>query len=108
MHCIVSSVIAATLFYFLIPGVLFRIPAKSSNFKVCVVHAILFGVILYFSQFFIHKAFFPYRRFEGMNDGPTSTASTTATVSATTTPGSTDTPKPSATPTPTTASVGKR
>jgi hypothetical protein len=69
MHSIVTSVFGAILFYFLIPGVLVRLPPKCSNFTVSVFHALVFGIIFYLAHRSVYKFFNPYARFEGMKEG---------------------------------------
>lgn len=91
MHSIVTSVFGAILFYFLIPGVLVRLPPKSSNFKVAIFHALLFGVIFYLTHRAIRSFFEPKWRLEGMES---------------TTPAGTTTPAGKATPAGTTAPAG--
>jgi hypothetical protein len=83
MHSIVTSVFGAILFYFLIPGVLVRLPPKSSNFRVAVFHALLFGLIFYLTHRIVYKCFSPKWRFEGMET--TTPAATTKSAPAATT-----------------------
>lgn len=91
MHSIVTSVFGAILFYFLIPGVLVRFPPKSSNFRVAIFHAFLFGIIFYLTHRTVRQFFAPGWRFEGME---TTTPAGTKPPAATTTPANTNTPTP--------------
>jgi uncharacterized membrane protein YdbT with pleckstrin-like domain len=47
---IVVALYSALLFFILSPGVLLRIPSNGSKFTVAFVHALVFGVALYFTQ----------------------------------------------------------
>jgi hypothetical protein len=76
MHSIVTAVYGALLFYFLIPGVLVRLPPKCSNFKVNMFHALVFGVIFYFTSCVVKSFFEPKWKLEGME--PSKAPATTA------------------------------
>lgn len=45
------------LFFILSPSVLIRLPKNGSKYTVAAVHALLFGLIFYFTQFFMNKFF---------------------------------------------------
>lgn len=52
---LIVALYAALLFFILTPGILLRIPKNGSNRTVTAVHAIVFAIILYFTQSFVWR-----------------------------------------------------
>jgi hypothetical protein len=63
---LIVALYSAVLFVILSPNVLLRIPAKGSKFLVAGVHALVFGIILYFTCGFIWRL---SMRIEGFKEG---------------------------------------
>ena len=51
------AIYCAILFFVLSPGVLLRIPKNGSKFVVAGVHAVIFGVVAYFTCNFVSNLF---------------------------------------------------
>jgi hypothetical protein len=47
---IIVALYAAILFFILVPNVVLRLPPNGGKFTVAAVHALVFGIILYFTQ----------------------------------------------------------
>ena len=64
------AVYSAILFFVLSPGVLLRLPSNGSKLTVAGVHAVVFGLLLYFTAGFVWRASLslsvPHIRKEGM------------------------------------------
>jgi hypothetical protein len=52
---LVVAVYSAILFFVLSPGVLLRLPSNGSKFVVAGVHALVFGIVLYFTAHFVWR-----------------------------------------------------
>jgi hypothetical protein len=63
---LIVALYSAVLFVILSPNVLLRIPSKGSKFLVAGVHAIVFGIVLYFTSGFIWRL---SMRIEGFKEG---------------------------------------
>lgn len=50
---LVVAIFAALLFFVLSPGVLLRLPSNGSKMTVAAVHAVVFGILLYFTAGFV-------------------------------------------------------
>jgi len=61
------AIYAAILFFVLSPNVLLRLPANGSKLMVAGVHAIVFAVVLYFTQKWVWRMSFGFG-LEGMED----------------------------------------
>jgi hypothetical protein len=53
---------AVVLFFVLTPGILLTLPPKSNKYTVAIVHAVVFGLILYFSHFVVSEGMGPIGR----------------------------------------------
>ena len=51
----ITSLYAAILFVLLTPGLILRIPSKGSLLTASIVHAIVFGVLLYFISKLVYQ-----------------------------------------------------
>ena len=60
---LVVSIYAAILFFLLSPSILLRLPPNGSKWTVALVHALVFGVIFYFTHKLVWRL---GARFEGM------------------------------------------
>ena len=54
---IIVAVYSAILFFILTPNIVVRFPSNGSKMTVAMVHATVFGIILYFTQKIIHNLF---------------------------------------------------
>jgi hypothetical protein len=65
------AVYSAILFFVLSPGVLLRLPSNGSKLTVAGVHAVVFGLLLYFTAGFVWRASLslsvPHVRKEGLD-----------------------------------------
>ena len=52
---IIVALYSAILFFVLSPNILLRLPSNGSKFIVAAVHAVIFGVIIYFTQHYVWK-----------------------------------------------------
>jgi hypothetical protein len=52
---ILTAVFSGILFFVLTPNILLRLPKKGNKFTVAAVHAIVFGLVLYFVQGFVYR-----------------------------------------------------
>lgn len=52
-----NYVFAVLLFFVLVPGVLVTLPKNSGKYKVAAVHALIFGIVFYFTNKFVLSAF---------------------------------------------------
>jgi hypothetical protein len=52
---LVCSLYVAILFFVLTPGILLRLPKNGGKFTVAAVHALVFGLILYFTHRFVWR-----------------------------------------------------
>lgn len=52
---LIVALYCAIIFFVLTPGVLLRIPPNGSKFVVAAVHAVVLGVVLYFTEKFVWK-----------------------------------------------------
>jgi uncharacterized membrane protein YvbJ len=74
MHAIIA-LYAAVLFVLLTPGVILRIPQKGSLLYASILHAIIFGILLYFISKIVHQNSRKVESFQGftsksiLNDG---------------------------------------
>ena len=50
-----TALYAAVLFVLLTPGLILRIPSKGSLLTASIVHAIVFGILLYFISKLVHQ-----------------------------------------------------
>lgn len=62
--CIAIALSGALLFLILTPGVLLRIPQKGSVLTVAVVHAIVFGILLYFISKAVYQSYNKVEKFK--------------------------------------------
>ena len=60
------SLYAAILFFILVPGVLLRLPPKGGKFTVAAVHALVFGLIYYFTHKLVWRAGVSLEGFEAL------------------------------------------
>lgn len=60
------SLYAAILFFILVPGVLLRVPPKGGKFTVAAVHALVFGLIYYFTHKLVWRAGVSLEGFEAL------------------------------------------
>ena len=60
----ITSLYAAILFVLLTPGLILRIPSKGSLLTASIVHAIVFGVLLYFISKLVHQYKYGMESFE--------------------------------------------
>ena len=61
MCSLTNTIIASVLFFVLTPGVLLTLPRKSSKYIVAMVHAIVFGVVLFLINYLMYS-------YEGFQD----------------------------------------
>jgi len=52
---ILTAIFSGILFFVLTPNIILRLPKKGNKFTVAAVHAIVFGVVLYFVQGFVYR-----------------------------------------------------
>jgi len=52
---IIVALYSAILFFILTPSILLRLPPNGNKFIVAAVHALVFGIILYFTQHTVWK-----------------------------------------------------
>ena len=79
---LVCSLYVAILFFLLTPGILLRIPKGGSKYAVAGLHALIFGVVLFFTRRFVWRL---SASLEGF-DSQTGETTTTTTHTTTTTP----------------------
>jgi len=60
---LVVSIYAAILFFLLTPSILLRLPPNGSKWVVALVHALVFGIVFYFTHKLVWRL---GARFEGM------------------------------------------
>jgi hypothetical protein len=60
----ITALYAAILFVLLTPGVLLRIPSKGSLLTSSIIHAIVFGILLYFISKIVHQYKYGVENFE--------------------------------------------
>jgi hypothetical protein len=67
---VVVAIYAAILFFVLSPGILLSLPPKGSKMMVAATHAVVFAVVLYFTQKMVWRAsmMMTMPSKEGMND----------------------------------------
>jgi hypothetical protein len=63
MHAI-TALYAAILFVLLTPGVILRIPQKGPLLYASIVHAIIFGILLYFISKIVHQYNYRIEKFQ--------------------------------------------
>lgn len=72
------AVYCAILFFVLSPGILLRIPINGSKYVVAGVHAVIFGVLVFFTcnfvSNFLHNIVSPRAKKEGLLEKPKITA----------------------------------
>lgn len=64
------AVYSAILFFLLSPNILLRLPKNGSKFTVAAVHAVVFGVIVYFTQRYVLRFLGRSEGFEGSDVAP--------------------------------------
>lgn len=70
---IASLIYSCILFIVLSPNILFKIPSKGSKNIVAITHAVLFGIVLYFTQ--TRVVSFSRKNLEGIGSGSSSSSS---------------------------------
>jgi len=53
--CLLTFLYIALLFFVLVPGVLLSLPPKGTKFVVAGVHALVFGIVFYFTHRIVHR-----------------------------------------------------
>jgi len=67
---LVCSLYVAILFFVLTPGILLRLPKNGGKFTVAAVHALVFGLVLYFTHRFVWRL---SSSLEGFQEGASTT-----------------------------------